>query len=34
VTAAVWVHVLAGIVVAVLAAGNIWFSHNHPLSAA
>lgn len=27
VTAAMWVHVVAGIVVAVLAAGNIWFSH-------
>ncbi|AIC26468.1 MULTISPECIES: SPW repeat protein [Rhizobium] len=34
VTAAMWAHVIAGIVVAVLAAGSIWFSHNHPLSAA
>ncbi len=34
VTAAMWVHVVAGIVVAVLAAGSIWFSHNHPLSTA
>ncbi|WP_332302830.1 SPW repeat protein [Rhizobium sp. GR12] len=33
-TAAMWVHVVAGIVVAVLAAGSIWFSHNHPLSTA
>lgn len=34
ITAATWVHVIAGIVVAVLAAGNIWFNHNHPLSTA
>ncbi|MDQ0133741.1 phosphoglycerol transferase MdoB-like AlkP superfamily enzyme [Neorhizobium galegae] len=34
VTAATWVHVVAGLGVAVLAAGNIWFSHNRPLSAA
>ncbi|MEZ2224597.1 SPW repeat protein [Rhizobium sp. RCC_161_2] len=34
VTAAMWVHVVAGIVVAVLAAGNIWFSHNRPFPAA
>lgn len=33
-TAATWVHVVAGIVVAALAAGNIWFSHNPPLSTA
>ncbi|MEX2696589.1 SPW repeat protein [Rhizobium mongolense] len=32
VTAAMWAHVIAGLVVAVLAAGSIWFSHNHPLS--
>ncbi|MBB3302823.1 MULTISPECIES: SPW repeat protein [Rhizobium] len=32
VTPAMWAHVIAGLVVAVLAAGNIWFSHNHPLS--
>ena len=32
ITAATWVHVIAGIVVAVLAAGSIWFNHNHPLS--
>lgn len=31
---AMWVHVIAGTVVAALAAGNIWFSHNRPLSAA
>jgi SPW repeat-containing protein len=34
VAAAMWVHVIAGIVVAALAAGNIWFSHNRPFSAA
>jgi hypothetical protein len=34
VTAATWLHVVAGLVVAVLAAGNIWFSHNRPLSTA
>jgi hypothetical protein len=34
VTAAVWAHVIAGIVVAVLAAGNVWFVHNRPLSTA
>ena len=34
VTAAMWAHVIAGIVVAVLAAGSIWFSHNRPWSAA
>jgi uncharacterized membrane protein len=34
VTTALWVHVVAGIVVAVLAAGNIWFTHNRPFSAA
>ncbi|MBX4899631.1 SPW repeat protein [Rhizobium bangladeshense] len=34
VTAAMWVHVIAGIVVAALAAGSIWFTHNHPLSTA
>lgn len=32
VTAAMWAHVIVGLVVAVLAAGSIWFSHNHPLS--
>ena len=31
-TAAVCAHVIAGIVVAALAAGNIWFVHNRPLS--
>ncbi|MBY5639330.1 SPW repeat protein [Rhizobium leguminosarum] len=30
--AAMWAHLIAGIVVAVLAAGSIWFTHNHPLS--
>lgn len=34
VTAAAWAHVIAGIVVAVLAAGNVWFVHNRPLSVA
>jgi hypothetical protein len=34
VTAAMWAHVIAGLVVAVLAAGSIWFSHNSPLSTA
>ena len=34
VAAAMWVHVVAGIGVAVLAAVNIWFGHNRPLSAA
>jgi hypothetical protein len=34
VAAAMWVHVIAGIVVAALAAGSIWFSHNRPFSAA
>ncbi|MBP1847376.1 hypothetical protein J2046_005660 [Rhizobium petrolearium] len=34
VTAAMWAHVIAGIVVAALAAGSIWFSHNSPLSTA
>ncbi|RSC30036.1 hypothetical protein EGT36_27680 [Agrobacterium sp. FDAARGOS_525] len=34
VTTATGVHIVAGLVVAVLAAGNIWFSHNHPLSTA
>jgi hypothetical protein len=29
-----WAHVIAGIVVAALAAGSIWFSHNSPLSTA
>jgi hypothetical protein len=33
-TAAVWAHVIAGIVVAVLGAGNVWFIHNRPLSTA
>ncbi|MBB3353815.1 hypothetical protein CO660_17835 [Rhizobium sp. L9] len=32
VTAAMWVHLIVGVVVAVVAAGSIWFSHNHPLS--
>lgn len=31
-TAAVWAHVIAGIVIAALAAGNIWLAHNRPLS--
>jgi hypothetical protein len=34
VAAAMWVHVIAGIVVAALAAGSIWFSRNRPFSAA
>ncbi|ABC90051.1 hypothetical conserved protein [Rhizobium etli CFN 42] len=34
VTAAMWAHVIVGVVVAALAAGSIWFSHNHPLSTA
>ncbi|MGR9221296.1 SPW repeat protein [Rhizobium leguminosarum] len=29
--AAMWVHVVAGLIVAVLAAASIWFSHNRPL---
>jgi hypothetical protein len=29
-----WAHVIAGIVIAVLAASNIWFVHNRPLSTA
>jgi uncharacterized membrane protein len=32
--AALWVHMIADIVVAILAAINIWFTHNHRLSAA
>jgi nitric oxide reductase large subunit len=32
--AATWVHVIAGIVVAALAAGSLWFTHNRPLSTA
>jgi hypothetical protein len=31
---AMWAHVIAGIVIAVLAAVNIWFVHNRPLSTA
>jgi hypothetical protein len=31
---AMWAHVIAGIVIAVLAASNIWFVHNRPLSTA
>ena len=34
VAAGTWVHVVAGIVVAVLAAASFWFSDNHPLSTA
>jgi hypothetical protein len=34
VTAAMWAHVIVGVVVAVLAAGGIWFTHNRPLSTA
>ncbi|ARQ14485.1 SPW repeat-containing protein (plasmid) [Rhizobium etli] len=34
IAAAMWAHVIVGIVVAVLAAGSIWFTHNHPLSTA
>jgi hypothetical protein len=34
VTAAMWAHVIAGIVVAILAGGSIWFVRNRPLSAA
>ncbi|MDK4743037.1 SPW repeat protein [Rhizobium sp. CNPSo 3464] len=34
VTAAMWAHVIAGIIVAVLAAGSIWFGHNRPWSTA
>jgi hypothetical protein len=29
-----WAHVIVGVVVAVLAAGGIWFTHNRPLSTA
>ncbi|MBX4897240.1 SPW repeat protein [Rhizobium bangladeshense] len=34
VIAAMWAHVIVGLIVAVLAAGSIWFSHNHPVSTA
>ncbi len=34
VVAATWAHVIAGVVIAVLAAGNIWVVHNRPLSTA
>ncbi len=34
VTTAMWAHVIAGIVVAVLAAGGIWFSNHRPWSTA
>lgn len=34
VAAATWAHVIAGVVIAVLAVGNIWFVHNRPLSTA
>ncbi len=34
VTAATWTHVIAGVVVAALAAGNVWFAHDRPLSRA
>ncbi|MBB2713386.1 UNVERIFIED_ORG: hypothetical protein GGE53_005060 [Rhizobium etli] len=34
ITAAMWAHVIAGIVVAELAAGSIWFTHHHSLSTA
>ena len=32
--AATWAHVIAGIVIAELAAANVWFAHNRPLSSA
>ncbi|TIM80148.1 MAG: hypothetical protein E5Y60_05405, partial [Mesorhizobium sp.] len=32
--AAMWVHVIVGIVVAALAAGSLWFFGNRPLSTA
>jgi hypothetical protein len=31
---ATWVHVIAGLVVAVLAIAGLWFTHNRPLSTA
>lgn len=34
VTTAMWVHVVVGIIVAVLATASIWFTHNRPLSTA
>ncbi|AGK56551.1 SPW repeat protein [Hyphomicrobium denitrificans 1NES1] len=34
VTGAMWAHVTGGVVIAVLAASNVWFNHNRPLSAA
>ncbi|MDP9734955.1 UNVERIFIED_ORG: hypothetical protein QE446_005098 [Rhizobium sp. SORGH_AS260] len=34
VTTAMWAHVIAGMVVAVLAAGGIWFSNHRPWSTA
>ena len=34
VTAAMWTHVIVGIVVAVLAATSLWFAGNRPFSAA
>jgi hypothetical protein len=33
-TAAMWAHVIIGIVIALLAAGSMWFVNNRPLSAA
>lgn len=34
VASAMWAHVIAGLVVAVLAAVSLWFTTNHPLSTA
>ena len=34
VASATWAHVIAGVIVAALAAGGLWFTHNRPLSTA
>ena len=34
VAAAMWAHVIGGVVVAALAAGGIWFTHHRPISTA
>ena len=34
IAAATWSHVIAGLVIAALAAANVWFAHNRPLSSA